>query len=130
MQLLPLGVRQYIIYWYIAETLPPSLETLLETEAGAAYKPPPAYPQTLSLRERIKQEPEGYEPRHHENTGVDELEVTYKSELVSVEEAVERLGREGSMGRIMADVVKKGWEGIQRRFGMENAATHESPEAV
>jgi hypothetical protein len=61
---------------------------------------------------------------------VDELEVTYKSELVSVEEAVERLGREGSMGRIMADVVKKGWEGIQRRFGMENAATHESPEAV
>jgi hypothetical protein len=130
MQLMPLGTRQYIIYWYIAETLPPDLEALLETEAGAAYKPPPAYPQNLSLRERIKQEPEGYEPRHHENTGVDELEVTYESHLVSVEEAMETLGREGSMGRVMAEVVKKGWEGIQRRFAMEDAATHESPEAV
>ncbi|RYO32415.1 hypothetical protein AA0111_g4190 [Alternaria arborescens] len=130
MQLLPLGSRQYIIYWYIAETLPPILETLLETEAGAANNPPPPYPQNLSLRERIKEEPEGYEPRHHENTGVDELEVTYKSELVSVEKAVEKLGREGSMGKIMADVVKKGWEGIQRRLEMEDAATHESPEAV
>ncbi|KAI4960368.1 hypothetical protein J4E86_001990 [Alternaria arbusti] len=130
MQLMPLGTRQYIIYWYIAETLPPNLETLLETEAGAVYKPPPAYPQNLSLRERIKQEPEGYEPRHHENTGVDELEVTYESHLVSVEEAMETLGKEGSMGRVMAEVVTKGWEGIQRRFEMEDAATHESPEAV
>ncbi|KAG9190837.1 hypothetical protein G6011_08925 [Alternaria panax] len=130
MQLLPLATRQYIIYWYIAETLPPDLETLLETEAGEAYKPPPPYPQNLSLRERIEHEPEGYEPRHHENTGVDELEVTYVSELVSVEEAVQRLGGEGSMGKIMADVVETGWMGIQRRFEMENAATHESPEAV
>ena len=43
---------------------------------------------------------------------------------------MEMLGREGSMGKIMADVVKKGWEGIQRRLEMEDAATHESPEAV
>jgi hypothetical protein len=130
MQLMPLGTRQYIIYWYIAETLPPSLETLLETEAGAAYKPPPAYPQNLSLRERIKQEPEGYKPRHHKGTGVDEMEVTFESELVTVQEAIEKLKTEGSMGKVMAEVVKKGWEGIQKRYEMEDAATHESPEGV
>ncbi|CAE7014705.1 hypothetical protein PTTW11_02688 [Pyrenophora teres f. teres] len=131
MQLMPLATRQYVIYWYVAETLPPDAEVTLETQAGDAYKLPPSYPQGLSLKERIKQEPEGYEPRHHENTGVDAEERTYKSELMSVEEAVNLL-RAGypSMGCVMADVVLKGWEGIQQRFAMEDAATHESPEAV
>ncbi|EDU39739.1 hypothetical protein PtrSN002B_006852 [Pyrenophora tritici-repentis] len=131
MQLMPLATRQYVIYWYVAETLPPDAEVILETQAGDAYKPPPSYPQRLSLKDRIKQEPEGYEPRHHENTGVDAEERTYKSELMSVEDAV-GLMRAGfpSMGCVMADVVLKGWEGIQQRFAMEDAATHESPEAV
>ncbi|KAL7772599.1 hypothetical protein CFE70_002559 [Pyrenophora teres f. teres 0-1] len=125
------GYEEYVIYWYVAETLPPDAEVTLETQAGDAYKLPPSYPQGLSLKERIKQEPEGYEPRHHENTGVDAEERTYKSELMSVEEAVNLL-RAGypSMGCVMADVVLKGWEGIQQRFAMEDAATHESPEAV
>ncbi|KAF3044210.1 hypothetical protein E8E11_008283 [Didymella keratinophila] len=89
MQLMPLGYRniQYVLYWYIAETLPPDLEGELETEVGGAYKPPPAYPHDLTLRERIKLEPESYEPKHHEGTGVDEEEATYESHLVSVEEA-------------------------------------------
>ncbi|OAK99567.1 hypothetical protein IQ06DRAFT_294867 [Phaeosphaeriaceae sp. SRC1lsM3a] len=126
MQLMPLGSRQYVIYWYVAETLPPDLEAELETEAGAAYKPPPRYPRDLPLRDRMKLEPEGYEPLHHEGTGVDEMEVTFESHLVSVEEAVIKLGRNG----VMADVVLKGWEGIQNRLAIEDAATSTSPEAI
>lgn len=124
---MPLGTRQYVLYWYIAETLPPNLETELETEVGAAYKPPPAFPRNLSLRERIKLEPEGYEPLHHEGTGVDEEEQTYESHLVPVEEAVLKLGGRNS---VMADVVLKGWQGIQDRLAIEDAATSTSPEAI
>jgi hypothetical protein len=126
MQLMPLGSRQYILYWYIAETLHPDLETELETEVGAAYKPPPPYPRGLRLRDRIKLEPEGYEPLHHEGTGVDEEEQTYESHLVSVEKAVQMLGKD----TVSADVVRKGWKGIQDRFAMEDAATSESPELM
>jgi hypothetical protein len=126
MQFMPLGPRQYVLYWYIAETLPPSLEKELETEAGAAYKPPPPYPRNLTLRDRIKQEPEGYEPLHHEGTGVDEEELTFKSHMLPIEEAVRRLGRDS----VMADVVLKGWQGIQDRLAFEDAATSESPEAM
>jgi hypothetical protein len=125
-QLMPLGTRQYILYWYIAETLPPDLEKDLETEVGAAYRPPPPFPRNLSLQDRIKLEPEGYVPLHHEGTGVDEEEQTYESYLVSVEEAVKKLGRNG----VMADVVLKGWKGIQDRLAIENAATSTSPEAM
>jgi hypothetical protein len=123
---MPLRTYQYLLYWYIAETLPPSLEPLLQTPPGEAYKAPPPYPQDLNLRERIKQEPEGYEPVKHEGTGVDEEEQMYMSYLVSVEEAVEKLGR----GSVMADVVLKGWKGIQDRFAMEDGAMGEDPEAV
>jgi hypothetical protein len=126
LQLMPLGTRQYVLYWYVAETLPPDLEKELETEVGAAYKSPPPFPRHLSLRERIKLEPEGYEPLHHEGTGVDEEEQTYESYLVSVEDAVKKLGRNG----VMADVVLKGWEGIQNRLAIEDAATSTSPEAI
>lgn len=131
MQLMPLGYgsMQYVLYWYIAETLPPDVEIELETEVGAAYKPPPAYPYELTLRERMKLEPEGYEPRHHEGTGVDEEEATYESHLVSVDEAVSKLGGRHS---VMADVVMRGWKGIQDRLAMEEAydATTQSPEAM
>jgi hypothetical protein len=126
MSLGPLGHRQYVLYWYIAETLPPDLETELETEVGAAYKPPPPYPSNLALRDRIKQEPDGYEPLHHEGTGVDEEEQTYESFLVSVEDAVKKLGK----GSVMAEVVLRGWKGIQDRIAMEDAATSESPDAM
>jgi hypothetical protein len=126
MQLMPLGSRQYVLYWYIAETLPPDVEQELKTEAGAAYKPPPPFPQNLTLRDRMKQEPEGYEPLHHKGTGVDEEEQTYESFMVTVDEAVKKLGKDS----VMADVVLKGWQGIQDRIAIEDAATSESPEAM
>ena len=125
MQLAPVGYKpkQYVLYWYIAETIPPSLETELETTAGDSYKPPPPYPADLTLRDRLKMEPEGYEPLHHEGTGVDEEEKTYESHLLTIEEAMKKLGRNG----VMADVVAKGWKGIQDRFALEEAVDSESP---
>lgn len=130
MQMMPMGSgsMQYVLYWYIAETLPPDLEVELQTEVGGAYKPPPAYPINLTLKERVRMEPEGYEPLHHEGTGVDEEEATYESHLVTVEEAVKKLGRNG----VMADVVLRGWEGIQHRYAMEVAheGMTQSPEAT
>lgn len=130
MQMMPLGYgsKQYILYWYIAETLEPDLEVVLATGAGGAYKPPPPYPHNLTLRERVALEPQGYEPLHHEGTGVDEEEAAYESHLVSVEEAVKKLGRNG----VMADVVVRGWKGIQDRFAMEEAheGATQSPEAM
>jgi hypothetical protein len=116
-QLMPVSRYQYMLHWYIAETLPPSLEAELDTRAGEAYKPPPPFPKDLTLRERIKMEPEGYEPLHHKNTGVDEEEQAYLSFLVPVEEAVKKLGRRS----VMADVVLRGWKGIQERLSMEDA---------
>jgi hypothetical protein len=106
---------QYLLYWYIAETIPPQFEKELETEAGAAYKPPPPYPNDLTLQDRVKMEPKGYEPVRHEGTGVDEEEQTYKSYLVPIDEAVQKLGKTG----IMADVVLRGWQGIQDRYKLE-----------
>jgi hypothetical protein len=117
--------KQYLLYWYIAETIPPDLEKELETEVGAAYKPPPPYPDNLTLRHRVQMEPEGYEPTHHEGTGVDAEEQTYKSYLVSVDEAVEKLG-----GSVMADVVLRGWQGIRDRYAIEDRIDHESPEPI
>ncbi|KAF2477031.1 uncharacterized protein BDR25DRAFT_300121 [Lindgomyces ingoldianus] len=124
MQMLPMdyGSRQYIIYWYIAETLPPDLEEELERKAGEAYKPPPSFPHDLKLRDRIKMEPKDYEPMHHEGTGVDAEEQTYESHLLPVGEAVEKLGKNG----IMADVVLRGWKGIQERFAAEGFVDDEN----
>jgi hypothetical protein len=125
MQMMPLGYGsiQYVLYWYIAETLPPDLEIELDTKAGDTYKPPPPYPTDLRLRDRAKMEPEGYEPVHHEGTGVDEEEQTYESHLMSLEEAMKKLGKNG----VMANVVARGWNGIQARFALEDAVDSESP---
>lgn len=116
--------KQYVLYWYIAETLPPDLEAELETQHGEAYKPPPPYPKDLKLRDRVNMEPDGYAPIHHEGTGVDEEERTYQSYLLPVEDAVAKLGRKG----VMADVVLRGWKGIQDRFALEEVIDSESPE--
>ncbi|KAL1600629.1 hypothetical protein SLS60_007016 [Paraconiothyrium brasiliense] len=117
-QLMPLArnTKQYLLYWYIAETLPPDVEPLLETQPNEPYKPPPAYPSNLTLKERVAMDPEGYEPIHHEGTGVDEEEQEYESQLVSVEEAMRLLGGTDS---VMADVVRRGWEAIKERSRME-----------
>lgn len=124
------NTKQYLLFWYIAETLPPDAEGPLKTAPDEPYKPPPAYPAGLTLKERVAMEPEGYEPVHHEGTGVDEDEQTYESALVSVEEGMRLLGGTDS---VMADVVRRGWEAIQQRMSMEVegrevAERFESPE--
>ena len=108
---------QYILFWYIAETVPPDLEVSLsaqEKDQGMAYQYPPKFEPTLTLKERMGIE-DGYEPIRHENTGVDAEEALYESYLMPVEEAIEKLGR-----GISADVVRKGWDAIQLRHKMED----------
>ena len=108
---------QYILFWYIAETVPPDLEVSLsarEKEQGMAYQYPPKFEADTTLKERTRGE-EGYEPIRHENTGVNAEEALYESYLMPVEEAIEKLGR-----GIPADVVRKGWEAIQLRHKMED----------
>ena len=109
---------QYILFWYIAETVPPNVEVSLsaqEKEQGMAYQYPPKFEANTKLKERMEMEEEGYEPIRHENTGVDAEEALYESYLMPVEEAIEKLGK-----GISADVVRKGWEGIQLRQKMED----------
>jgi len=108
---------QYILFWYIAETLPPDLEASLsaqESEKGMAYQYPPRFEPGLTLKQRIEMEGDGYEPVRHANTGVNEEEALYESYLMPVDEAIEKLGRS-----ISADVVRKGWEAICLRRQME-----------
>ncbi|KAK8221333.1 hypothetical protein IWZ01DRAFT_37411 [Phyllosticta capitalensis] len=129
-QLIPQSVHtQYILFWYVAETVPPDVEALLHPNTSSAsanatvgqsqlpasstiepYTPPPPYPPGLSLSERVAMEPPGYVPPRHEGTGVDAEEALYESYLVPVEEAVRRL-----KGTVMADVISKGWAGIKER---------------
>lgn len=128
-QFMPVGSgSQYICFWYVAETLPPVEEAALSSpttigngeaqnaqNAGSGvYQPPPPYPANLTLRERIKLEPEGYEPPRHANTGVDEEELLYESYLLPIEDARSRLGNS-----ISADVVRVGWDAICRRMEFE-----------
>ena len=124
MELMPLehGALQYVVYWYIAETLPPELEIELETKAGEAYKPPPPYPTGLKLKDRANMEPEGYEPMHHKGTGVDADERTYESHLLPIDDALKKLGTS-----VMKDVVSKGWKGIQDRYALEESEYVEEP---
>ena len=108
---------QYILFWYIAETVPPDIEESLskaEKEQEGAYQYPPKFDADMTLKQRIELESSGYEPVRHENTGVDEEEAMYESELVSVEEAMKRLP-----DVLSRDVVSKGWEAIKLRKMME-----------
>ena len=121
MQLVPVAtVSQYVLFWYIAETIPPGAETSIpprvEGEASP-YHPPPPFPADLSLAQRVQLEPEGYEPIRYEDTGVDSEEALYTSYLLPISEAMKKL-----QGTIMADVVRKGWQGIEKRREMENQA--------
>lgn len=133
-QLLPVSPTvQYFLHWYAAETVPPEVEQSYTaaqsgTEAGTAgriYRPPPSFPANLTIDERIRQDslPPGesggskdYEPVWHEGTGVDEEEAFYRSSLVPIEEALQKL-----RGSVMADVVRRAWEAVQLRIEMERA---------
>ncbi|KAF1996523.1 hypothetical protein P154DRAFT_443254 [Amniculicola lignicola CBS 123094] len=120
------GSIQYIFYWYIAETLPPDLDADHVHSTDEAYKPPPPFPLSgLTLMDRVRMEPEGYEPVKHEGTGVDEDEQKYESWLVKWEEAVVKLGR----GGVEASVVERGWRGIEKRFAMEEENSVDKEEA-
>lgn len=106
-----------MLFWYIAETVPPGLEAFLsgqEKEQSMAYQYPPKFEAGMTLKERVEMD-EGYEPVRHENTGVDAEEALYESYLLPVEEAIEKLGKS-----ISADVVRRGWEAIRLRFHMED----------
>ena len=122
MQLLPLGRgRQYVLFWYVGETVPPEVEESYGGERGV-YRVPEAFPKEGTLEERIRLDKvigeDGtekiYEPVRHEGTGVDEEEALYTSQLVPVEEAKRKL-----RGSVMEDVVRRGWEGIQQRMETE-----------
>lgn len=117
-QLAPVGrSAQYILFWYIAETLAPDLEASLSAQAsekGTAYQYPPKFEPGLTLKQRIEMKGEGYEPVRHADTGVNEEEALYESYLMPIDEAIEKLGKS-----ISADVVEKGWEAICLRRQME-----------
>ena len=118
MQLVPVAsTSQYVLFWYIAETIPPGAETSSPPRAegeASPYQQPPPFPADLSLAQRVQLEPEGYEPIRHEDTGVDSEEALYASYLLPISEALKKL-----QGSIMADVVRKGWQGIEKRREME-----------
>lgn len=122
-QFLPLSPRtQYLLFWYIAETLPPEAESALNACTPALgssrppYQQPPAYPSALRLADRVKDEPADYVPPKHEGTGVDEEEMLYESHLLGINDAIAKLGRS-----VMAEVVKEGWEAIQQRLSEEQS---------
>ncbi|KAL8803539.1 MAG: hypothetical protein Q9182_003140 [Xanthomendoza sp. 2 TL-2023] len=120
-QLMPVTrSTQYMLFWYIAETLPPDVEQTLSQKSkqeDGVYLVPPPFPKNLTLAARIDLDKKS-NPCRHENTGVDEDEALYESYLLSIDEAQEKL-----RGTIMAEVVRTGWEAIQARMAMEESNT-------
>ncbi|KAI5369709.1 Putative NUDIX hydrolase domain-containing protein [Septoria linicola] len=125
-QLLPLTSRvQYLLHWYVAETVPREVEMSYADSGTEIYRQPDPFPRIGSLRARIAEDVSAledgtkqiYEPIRHEGTGVDEDELLYKAHLMPVEEACRKL-----RGTVQEDVVHRGLEYIQRRIQMEDAA--------
>ena len=113
---------QYLLFWYIAETVPPDVEASIRGPTAtqppsAAYQAPPPYPDGLTLAQRIALEPQGYRPVHHENTATEADEALYESHLLPVETAMKTLE-----GTVSADVVRRGWAAICLRREMEDRA--------
>ncbi|MCJ1313221.1 hypothetical protein MMC25_006898 [Agyrium rufum] len=118
---------QYIVFWYVAETLPEKVEKEVNTavkkkETEMYPKPyiqPPHFPKDITLRQRVEMDTVGemiYEPKRHEGTGVDEDEAGYESYLVPVSEALELLAKNS---KSLAEVVRSGWALIQARHRRE-----------
>lgn len=121
-ELLPLKpLVQYLLFWYVAETLPPDTEREFVFDAHRPYQYPPLFPRDMTLTQRIaldENDPEtgrAFEPIRHESTGVNEEEHCYQSFLLPIEDAVLKL-----RGTVMADVVRKGWHSIQERIDEES----------
>jgi ADP-ribose pyrophosphatase YjhB (NUDIX family) len=139
-QLLPLSaIKQYLLFWYIAETVPQDVELSYDREVGQdsqtalpsrVYVPPPPFPKRQTLQQRIDEDTliaedgtrKTYEPKWHEGTGVNEDESYYRSLLLTVDDACKKLGR-----GVMRDVVRKGWEAIQLRQTVESGSEITSP---
>lgn len=121
-QFLPLSATtQYLLFWYVAETLPRDLEA--PSGKGRTYQQPSRFPTGMQLAQRIALDmaDDGggiYEPVRHENTGVDEDELLYESFLLPIADA-----RAKVKGSVMEDVIVRGWEAIQLRQSMENEQT-------
>lgn len=133
-QLLPLtSTSQYMLFWYAAESVPPKVEKEYSdaqavtggSAIGRKYDAPPSFPTDTTLAQRIAQDQvadaEGktttYEPVWHEGTGVDEEEQMYRSFLLPIAEARQKL-----RGSVMEDVIRRAWEGVQLRIEMETEA--------
>ena len=123
LQMVPQTARsQYLLFWYVAETLPASVEEQLNKQEdaseasifGAPYQYPPEFPIELTFKDRLAMEPKGYEPIHHTGTSADEEEMLYESHLLSIPEAITKLGNSHQ-----ADVVKLGWDAIKLRLASE-----------
>lgn len=130
MQLLPVSRRsQYLLFWYIAETVPEEVEKSYPLPGtpgySRIYRPPEPIPRDMTVTERIAQDTgldgKVYEPIRHEGTGINEEEALYESCLLPVEEARRKL-----KGSVMEDVVRRGWEGILRRREMEEEMEKEA----
>lgn len=112
---------QYILFWYISETVPPEIEASMRTSAGTdpvPYQQPPRFPAGMTLADRIALEPDGYEPIKHEHTAANTEETFYESHLLPIEEALHALGTES----VSADVVRRGWAAILLRREMEKVS--------
>ncbi|QIW95589.1 hypothetical protein AMS68_001107 [Peltaster fructicola] len=120
--LMPLtSTKQYLLFWYIAETIPADEEAKYANHQSRAYRAPAPYPPSVTLKERIamdSEQPQIYQPVWHEGTGVNEDELLYKSYLLTVDEALSKL-RGNAMADVMGDVVRRGWKAIEKRMAQE-----------
>ncbi|KAL8909552.1 MAG: hypothetical protein Q9171_004997 [Xanthocarpia ochracea] len=111
-QLMPVTrSAQYMLFWYIAETLPPEIDHSLSQksiQANDVYIVPPRYPEALTLSERIEFD-KGLTPVRHDDTGVNEDEALYESYLLSTDDAQQKLS-----GTIMADVTWKNGDEVRK----------------
>jgi len=112
---------QYFISWYVAETvtseIAKELEDILAFKSGLLTSHLATLKFPLSnhtLAERIAGEGD-YVPRAFSERGADEYETSFEASLVTVEEAIERL----QWHEVMAEVVKRSWNLIQKRKRME-----------
>lgn len=125
LQLVPqTPTSQYLLYWYVAETVPPDVEQSIEEseektrKAGETvkYSYPPPFPLDLKLKDRLAVETDNYEPVRHTGTSADSDEALYQPHLMLIDDAIRVLGGAKS---VQADVVRLGWMAIQKRFELE-----------
>ena len=129
-QFLPLSATsQYLLFWYGAETVPPEVEQTyvlpeshVNNERSPIYRPPPGFPEGLTLKRRIAMDnvvgEDGqqaiYEPIHIPGTAQNDEERMYESHFLTIADARRKL-----KGSVMEDVVRRGWDAVQLRMRME-----------